>query len=190
MSKYRFLVFLVISVSFFGCSNLPNVTVVDDLADRETMALVEDSVWVMSPKHVRRFEDPAWPSPIQVIPPERKPDAIDGDYDIKLFDSSPSGQFIDVIYVTDGDEGACTDVLALLGISASSSLWVEVNGGGDDIYRCASVLLSSSVDIKDISSPLMSDYKKINFLKNQKGSVSSYSSDSKYPIKIKYYHEY
>lgn len=166
-----------------GCSSLPDVNVIDDLADIETKTLVENSVWVIAPERARRFDDPAWPAPIQVVPPLRENNPINGKYDVKLFDSSPTGQRIDVIYVSDGDEGVCNRLLSLLGISASESAWVDVNNGGDDVYRCASVLISSPHELMNLVNPFISDYRKVNL-----SVASKVVTGEKYPIKIQYIH--
>jgi hypothetical protein len=164
-----------------GCSNLPEVNVVDDLADRTTVDMVSESVWVVSPEDARRFEDPAWPAPIQIVPPERDGSLIDGIFDVKLFNSAPSGQRIDVLYVVDGEEGECSALLSLLGVSASESAWIEVDSGGGYNFRCASVLINAPGDSLNIANPFMSGFKKANIV-----SMGESSTQSRYPIRIEY----
>lgn len=165
----------------YGCSNLPEVNVVDDLADNTTINMVSDSVWVVSPEDARRFEDPAWPTPIQIVPPERGGDPINGKFDIKLFDSPPTGQRIDVLYVTDGNEGECNAMLSLIGISVSESAWIEVDAGGGAIFRCASVLINTPEDTLNISNPFMSGYRKVSIASMKEGG-----NQIRYPIRIEY----
>ena len=164
-----------------GCSNLPEVNIVDDLADRTTVDVVSESVWVVSPEDARRFEDPAWPAPIQIVPPERDGSLINGRFDVKLFNSPPSGQRIDVLYAVDGEEGECSALLSLLGVSVSESAWIEVDSGGGSNFRCASVLINAPGDSLDIANPFMSGFKKANIVSMKKGS-----DRARYPIRIEY----
>jgi hypothetical protein len=168
----------------YGCSNLPEVNVIDNLADSTTVSMVSESVWVVSPENARRFNDPAWPTPIQIVPPEREGELVDGNFDVKLFDSPPSGQRIDVLYVTDGEEGECSAILSLLGISVSESAWVEVDSGGGVIFRCASVLINTPGDSLNISNPFLSGFRKTSIF-----SMKKESSLIRYPIRIEYLNE-
>jgi hypothetical protein len=183
VSKTQLICGLLACVS--GCSYLPTISVVDDLADRETKEMVEESVWIVEAEKVRRFEDPAWPAPIQVISAQKDGVRLTGEYDIKLFDSPPTGQRIDIVYVEDGDSNECFALLSILGLSASESAWVELNGGGDNTYRCASVVINTHAELLG-NNPFISASKKVELFTVGEAVISEQSQNHRYPIKIRY----
>jgi hypothetical protein len=174
---------LLIMISLSGCTSLPEVSVVDDLADEDTRGMVKESVWVVDAEKARRFDDPAWPAPIQVVSPERDGATLTGAYDITLFDHAPSGQRIDVMYVEDGDGEECLSMLTILGVSPSGSAWIKIGSGGENTYRCASVLINTPKDLK-VQNPLISASRKVKIV-----SMGESSLQKKYPIKIRYLHD-
>lgn len=158
-----------------GCSSHPKVTVADRLADEQTRNLVQESVWVVHPKDARRYDDPAWPAPIQIVPPVQKKGSNKGAYDVHLFGGEPSGQHIDTIYVRNGRSGECKLLLEYLGLAASDHAFIELNGGGQEYFLCDSVVFSMGGD--RVKNPFISSYREIEFLAHgTEGALSEIDS--------------
>ena len=137
---------VVATVAMGACSSLPDVHVSDRLADERARKLARDSVWVIDAKDARRFTDPAWPSPIQIVPPKHEGGGAPRKSHVYLFGSAPSGNEIDVVYVRDGGKKECQALIDYLGINVAESVLVEINNGGGDVYRCDSVVFSMGRD--------------------------------------------
>lgn len=159
-----------------GCSSHPQVTVADRLADEQTRNLVQESVWVVHPKDARRYDDPAWPAPIQIVPPVQKKGDNKGAYDVHLFGGEPTGQHIDTIYVRNGRSGECKLLLEYLGLTASDHAFIELNGGGQEYFLCDSVVFSMGAD--RVKNPFISSYREIEFLAHGGEGVLGEADDS------------
>lgn len=179
-----------------GCSLTPNVTIVDDLADEETRRMVSDSVWVVDAKDARRFDDPAWPAPVQIVSPIRSTGIKRTNYDVSLFGSEPSGAKIDVLYVINGSKKNCKAMTTYFGITAAESAFIRVSDTGkEELYRCGSVIFALNPNKKIVVNPLVNQYREVSFL--SKDEIQELDKDAnlkkldravegKYPVYIRY----
>lgn len=157
-------------VCIAACSGIPDVVVQDPLPDEVARDMVRDSVWVSEPLSARRFEDPAWPSPIQLVAPSRSGNPIDGSYGVYLFGSRPSGKNIDVILVGEAEEGECRTLFSMLGLSPSDLAFIEADGS-DEYLLCGSSMVGVP---KGVRSPLAGGYKYVEII--NKGTDGEYKS--------------
>lgn len=171
--------------SLVGCTDLPTVKVTDRVPN-EAQQYVKDGVRVVKAEHAHLYTDPAWPSPIQVVSPEKNGATLDGEYEVALFGDKGEGR-ISTVWVTDGDEGECKAAFDELGFARkyAGSSYIEVGSANGLMYRCGSVLIKS--DSKDLtfSNPFITQHKTYELV-SRTDQESSNVFTGQYPISIRY----
>jgi hypothetical protein len=157
----------VLMVAISGCSQTPSISVQDPMIDETTRRLVTDSVWVLAPVDARRFDDPSWPTPLQIVAPEREGNAIDGNYSVFLFGSRPSGRNIDVLFVDDGSSVECRALLDTFGLTASEAAIFETENSNQYI-QCGSVLIGVPSDTRN---PFADGYRTVEIVSRDRKPV-------------------
>lgn len=187
--------FLALSAVFLltACASRTSITVVDDLADEQTRQYVKESVWVVDHQNARRFDDPAWPAPIQLVTPKG---VSKKHYNVNLFASEPSGNRIDVLYVSNGSKKNCKALTEYFGITAAESAFVKIsNEGNEELYRCGSVIFAINPSKRKLKDPLINQYREIELLSkseidalDDKVNIDEINKaiKGKYPIYIRY----
>lgn len=201
----RPLVFATLLGGMVGCTTLPNVVVKDPLADDRTRYLAGNGVRVVKPEHAKQFDDPAWPSPIQVVAPRRDTGSgrlkrIGGDQEIYIFRASGRSQRIERLYVENARLNECRAALDGIGLAhrEHKPAFIKVGEGGGNLIRCGSIIIESDTLSLEFRHPFINTYQPVDLADLSHDShrpETGYQSDTldsqvedqrRYPIIIRY----
>lgn len=192
-----------------GCTSLPDVIVKDELADDRTRQFASKGVRIVKPEHAKQFDDPAWPTPLQIVVPRResksgKLSKIGGAHEVYLFQDAGQKQRIERLYVENAKLNQCRAALDGIGLAHRElkPAFIRVGQGGGNFIRCGSVVIESDTGGLEFRHPFISAYQVIDFadLNAADGEArpgylpenfdSKESILRRYPIIIRYLDEY
>lgn len=151
-----------------GCTTLPSVVVKDTLADDRTRQLASKGIRIVKPEHAKQFDDPAWPTPLQVVVPRRESKRgrltrAYGIHDVYLFQSSGEQQRIERLYVENAKLLQCKAALDGIGLAHREvkPAFIRIGQGGGNFIRCGSVIIESDTNSLEFRHPFISTYQAI-----------------------------
>lgn len=189
-----------------GCSSLPDVVVKDRLADDRTRSMVHNGVRVVKAEHAKQFDDPAWPTPVQVVVPRRESKSgslsrIKEKQEVYLFQDSGVKQRIERLYVENSTLNKCRAALEGIGLAhlEYKPAFIRVGDGGGKLFRCGSVVIESDTNDLVFRHPFISTYSPVDLADlnpaQNSSNESGYLSDGfdaendilrRYPLLIRY----
>ena len=189
-----------------GCTTLPDVVVKDKVADENTRGLIGEGVVVIKPEHAKQFDDPAWPTPIQVVVPRRETDLkrVSGPQEIYLFKGDGRRQRIERLYVESGRMNECRAAIDGIGLAhrEHTPAFIRVGDGGGRLIRCGSVVFESDTANLEFRHPFISTYQAVDLTdlhpgnpgQNKRGYLPEDVDQSdtvlrRYPVMIRYLDE-
>lgn len=176
-----------LSAALVGCSSLPDVAITDTIAN-DAKDVAQSSLQVVKPEHAKRFDDPAWPAPIQIVPPEKNGELISGEYFISVFGNSGSDSRIETLYVSDAYKGQCKAAFEQLGYPDSQkAALIRVGAGRGSLIRCGNVVIASDSSDLTFRHPFISSHYYIELVTEESRSEQAlHNALRKYPISIRY----
>lgn len=187
MREFRGRAIFLLYAALSGCSTLPDVAITDTIAN-EAKDVAQSSLQVVKPEHAKRFDDPAWPAPIQIVPTEKNGELVSGEYFISVFGNSGSDSRIETLYVSNAYKGQCKVALEQLGYPDSeNAALIRVGAGRGSLIRCGNVVIASDSSDLTFRHPFISSHYYIELVtKEAKSEQALHDALRKYPISIRY----
>lgn len=126
---------MVTTISLVSCANNPSLAVLDGVGSEETRGMIQKSVILVPREKARRYDDPAWPSPIQVISPAKSAAKYEG----YLFRTQDAERRIERMLVSN-DKSICAQIEQTRDYTLYSNSYITIGDGGDNRVVCGSVI--------------------------------------------------